>query len=301
MTGISSITLLIGLFFLHGGDHMSVNVKQRFNKLLDENIALNSVSEIRIEVKQLRKHHVAKLLLLLILASVFTMLMSFMSSVIGYGDISRYMITTLVANMLSIWINNTIFIAFIKRVRNETYDGSELSYFAKKFLPQILCSILLSITQTLVLICLAQILVVIPSMLVFITIIVSIFFSLMNALVAFCIYDQKHKIKNIILGSFKLLAKHIRVIFFISLIFITWSCISNVFFNNLLLVHVQIPQGIHNIFHALLQQHAYMEILKTGGYYAMNYIVGGFLEVDVLLGLALLYQQHRKHMYDDVR
>lgn len=278
---------------------MAINVKQRFNKLLDENTVLNSMSEIREEVKQLRKHYVLRLLLLLILASVFTMLMSFISSVIGFGNTNRYMVTSLTVNVLSIWINNTIFIAFIKRVRNEAYDGSELAYFAKMFLPQILCALLLTIAQTLVLSLLSQFLILIPGASVFFTIIVSIFFSLINALVAFRIYDRKHKVRNILPGSFKLMAGHIRVIFFISLIFITWSCISNVAFNNLLLVHLQIPKGFHNIFHALLQQHEYMEVLKTGGYYAVNYIVGGFLEVDVLLGLAVLYERNRIHVFHD--
>lgn len=278
---------------------MAINVKQRFNKLLDENTVLNSMSEIREEVKRLRKHHVIRLLLLLILASVFTMLMSFMSSVMGLGNTNRYMVTSLAVNILSIWINNIIFIAFIKRVRNETYDGSELAYFAKMFLPQILCALLLTMIQTLVLGLLSQFLILIPGAIVFFTIIVSIFFSLMNALVAFRIYDRRHNVRNILPGSFKLLSGHIRVIFLISLLFITWSGISNVAFNNLLMVYLQIPKGFHNIFHALLQQRAYTDVMKTGGYYALNYIVGGFLEVDVLLGLAVLYERNRICVFHD--
>lgn len=278
---------------------MAVNVKQRFNKLLDENTVLNSMSEIRDEVKKLRKHHVVKLLLLLVGASVFTMLMSFIASVVGYGDSSRYVMTSLVTNILSIWVNNVIFIAFLKRVRNETYDGSEFTYFAKMFLPQILCVILLSIAQTFVSICFTQVIVFIPTMSVFVTVIVSIFFTLMNALVAFRIYDRNHKVRKILPGSFSLMGSYFRAIFFISLLFITWSCISNVAFNNLFLVNIHIPNGINNIFHALLQQHAYMDIAKAAGYYALNYIVGGFLEVDVLLALAVVYQHNRKRLFHD--
>lgn len=270
-----------------------VNVKQKFNKILDENMMINSITELKEEIKFLRKGNALKLTSLLIFASVCTMFMSFVSSIAGYGNASRHLAASLAANIITVWINNLIFIAFIKRVRNETYDGTEISYFTGKILPQIICAMLLSLCQSFVMVCLVQVTSFIPKLYVVVSILVSTFFTLLNAMAAFRIYDRKTKVKNILPGAFRMLARYGRVIIFISLLFLTWSYVSNMAFNGLLMSQIQIPQGINNIFHSFLNQHDYMNMMKVGGYYAANYLVGGFLEVDLLLGLAVLYQRNR--------
>lgn len=301
-TGISSIQsffTLVELFCLIGGIHMAINLKNSFNRVLDENIVINNISECKASIKQKKKGHVFHLLILLILGSISTLFLSFISSVVGYGDTSRYLLSTMVTNFISVFINNLIFIAFLKRIRNEKYDGSEIPYFASKLLTQVLCALLLSIAQSFVMVCLLQITTYIPTLNVITSILISVFFTLLNAMVAYRIYDRKTKIKEIIPGAFSLIARNWKVLFFIALLFITWSFVSNVAFTNLLYSHIQTPQGINNIFHALLSQHDFHNIVKVGGFYAINYIVGGFLEIDILIGLALLYQRDRKTCFRD--
>lgn len=276
---------------------MAINLKNSFNRVLDENVVINNLSDCREKIKELKKGHVIHLLVLLVLGSVSTLFLSFLSSVVGYGDTPRYLIVTLVTNFISVFINNLIFVAFLKRTRNEKFDGTEIPYFASKLLTQILCAILLSMTQSIVLVCLLQITAYIPTLNVVTSILVSLIFTLMNAMVAYRIYDRKTKIKEIIPGAFSLITKNWRVLVFLSMLFITWSYVSNVAFSSLLYSHIQTPQGINNIFHALLSQHDFVNIAKAGGFYFINYIVGGFLEIDILLGLAIMYQRDRKICY----
>lgn len=278
---------------------MAINLKNSFNRVLDENVVINNLSDCREKIKELKKGHVIHLLVLLVLGSVSTLFLSFLSSVVGYGDTPRYLLSTLVTNFLAVFINNLIFVAFLKRIRNEKFDGTEIPYFASKLLTQILCALILSITQSFVMVCFLQITAYIPTLNVVTSILVSVIFTLMNAIVAYRIYDRKTKIKEIIPGAFSLITKNWKVLFFISLLFITWSFVSNVAFTNLLYSHIQTPQGINNIFHALLSQHDFTNIAKTGGFYAVNYIVGGFLEIDILIGLAILYQRDRKVCYHE--
>lgn len=276
-----------------------VKKKDRLNDFLDNNIIINSTSELKDKIKVCRKHNVPYLLGLLVIGSVSTLLLSFIASVMGYGNPSMYFLITLLTNFIAVFINNIIFACFLKQSKKERISPSDISLFVNRIGTQILCSILLSLAQSIVTIALLQITAIVPTLNVVTSILISVVFTLLNALVAFRICDGKKHIKGILPGAGNLLMKNWKALLFISVLFITWSYISNITFSNMLYSQIQQTQGVNNIFHALLQVRDYSNLVKVASFYGMNYLIAGFLEIDILLGLALLYNKDKKACFHE--
>lgn len=276
-----------------------VKKRDRYNAFLDSNITLNSASELKEMIKTYKKGHIPTLLGALIIGSVSSLLLSFMASVLGYGNPTNYFFITLLVNFISVVINNIVFTVFLKRTREEKLTSLDISFFMKKGIPQLICLIVLFVAQTLCSILMLQITAIVPMLNVVMSILVSVVFTLLNAMVAFRIYDQKVRVRDILPGACNVLMKNWKSLLFICVLFITWSYVSNVAFSSMLYSQLQEVQGINNIFHGLLQQHDYLNLMKVGGFYGLNYIVAGFLEIDLLLGLAILYQRDRKACYHE--
>lgn len=275
---------------------MATKVKDRFNSFLDGNTMMNSLSELKDEIKKVKKGKIGYLLSALLIGSVSTLLLSFIASVFGYGDSTSYLIIVCITNVISVMINNIVFTCFLKSTSDERVSLDDVAYFVKKFVPQILCVILLSIGQMLVSRVFLQVTAYIPTLNVVISIAVSLFFTMMNALVAFCIFVGVTKVREILPQCFTIITRNAKVLIIISVLFVCWSYVCNVAFTNMLYAQLQQTQGINNIFHALLQQHDYMNLLKVSGFYGINYIIGGFLEIDILIALALLYKKDKKRL-----
>ena len=273
--------------------------RDKYNDFLDNNRLINSASDLKDKIKEIKKNHVLYLLGALVIGSVLTLLLSFTASVIGFGDAGSYFLISLLVNFICTIINNIIFVVFLKRTRNQKIISEDIVYVIKKWLPQLLCLLILSVTQTLVTILALNVTAVIPMLNVLLSLVISLVFTLMNAMVAFRVYDSHTKLREILPGACSVLSKNWKSLLFISLLFITWSYVSNVAFTNLLFSQIQEVQGINNIFHALLQQRDYMNLMYVAGFYGLNYVVAGFLEIDILLGLAIVYQRDRKLCYKE--
>lgn len=280
---------------------MAVKTKKRdrYNDFLDQNQTINSASDLKEHIKKYKKGHTLSLLGVLILGSVITLLLSFGASIIGYGDAGSYFFIALLVNFISVVVNNIIFTVFLKRIREDKVNGDDIAYFMKQIIPQLFCLILLSIAQSMVTMALLQLTIFIPMLNVVISILTSTIFTLLNALVAFRIYDRKTKVRDIIPGAWNILTKNWKSLLFISILFITWSYVSNVAFTSLLYSQIQQVQGVNNIFHSLLQQQDYMNLMYVAGFYGVNYVVAGYLEIDLLLGLGILYERDRRICYKE--
>lgn len=272
---------------------MVAKAKDKFNNFLEGNYTLNSITELKLEIKKSKKGKILYLLSALMIGSFSTLLLSFFASVLGYGNPTVYLFLILVTNFISILINDVIFVCFLNIINNQRLTGDDFTKLFRKVGVLVLSAILLSICQGFISTIVLQLSSAIPTLNVILSIIISITFTLLNALVVFYAFGHKKKIGDILSSSFNILVNNWRSLFFISIFFLCWSYVSNVAFTNMLFSQIQQTQGINNIFHSLLQQHDYLNLLKVSGFYGMNYLAAGFLEIDILLGLAILYKKQK--------
>lgn len=271
---------------------MKIAIKDRFNDLLSTNLTLNFASDLNERAKKLQKGNTFNLLRNLLIGSYATMLLSFAASVFGFGNSGNYLMITMITNLIGVFINNLVFVSFLKCIDNEKLNGEDTSYFLKKFPIQIACALLLTVCQSLINIIVLQATMVIPTLNVIASILMSLIFTLINAIVAFQIYDHKNNVRDLIKDAFTIFAKNWKSLLFLSMLFIVWSYGFSIAFANLLYGQLQQQQGINNIFHSLLSQHDYINFGKVNLFYLINYLIAGYLEIRIFLALALSYRDN---------
>lgn len=269
---------------------MKLAIKDRFNNMLSTNTALNTASDLNEKTKQLQKGNNLRLLRNLLIGSYATMLLSFMASVFGYGSSSGYLLMTLATNFIGVLISNIIFVSFLKCTDHQKLTGEDVTLLLKKFLLQAVCALLITLLQSFTNIILLQATIYIPTLNVLASILTSLIFTMINALIAFQIYDGTAKVKTLLSNAFSVFTKNWRSLLFMSMLFMAWSYVFSIAFTLLLYGHLQQQQGINNIFHSLLQQHDYANFGKVNLFYLINYLVAGYLEIKILLALAISYK-----------
>lgn len=271
---------------------MKIAIKDRFNDVLSTNLTLNFASDLNERAKKLQKGNTFKLLRNLLIGSYATMLLSFVASVFGFGNSGNYLMITMITNLIGVFINNLVFVSFLKCIDNEKLNSEDTSYFLKKFPIQIACALLLTVCQSFVNIIVLQATMVIPTLNVIASILMSLIFTFINAIVAFQIYDRKNNVRDLIKDAFTIFAQNWKSLLFLSMLFIVWSYGFSIAFTNLLYGQLQQQQGINNIFHSLLSQHDYINFGKVNLFYLINYLIAGYLEIRIFLALALSYRDN---------
>ena len=273
----------------------------RFNYILSTSVILNDAHDLNERTKQVQKRNVIYLLRNLLIGSYATMFLSFAASVLGFGGATKYLMMTLLTNFIGVLINNIVFISFLKCSEGKKLTGDDFNLMLKKFFLQAVCAFLITILQTFVNIMVLQATVLIPTLNVVASILISLIFTMINALIAFRIYDDVTKIRDLFSNAFSVFTKNWKSLLFLSMMFIAWTYVFSVAFTDLLYSHLQQQQGINNIFHSLLQQHDYMNFWKVHLFYLVNYVVAGYLEIKILLALVISYndtyhEKKRKNM-----
>lgn len=271
---------------------MKIAIKDRFNDLLSTNLTLNFASDLNERAKKLQKGNTFNLLRNLLIGSYATMLLSFAASVFGFGNSGNYLMITMITNLIGVFINNLVFVSFLKCIDNEKLNGEDTSYFLKKFPIQIACALLLTVCQSLINIIVLQATMVIPTLNVIASILMSLIFTFINAIVAFQICDHKNNVRDLIKDAFTIFVQNWKSLLFLSMLFIVWSYGFSIAFTNLLYGQLQQQQGINNIFHSLLSQHDYINFGKVNLFYLINYLIAGYLEIRIFLALALSYRDN---------
>lgn len=273
---------------------MNFSIRDKFNDVLSNNVVINDAYDLKENAKKMQKGNTNRLLRNLLIGSYCTMLLSFMASVIGYGDSGKYMLVVLVTNFIAVLINNLVFITFLKCTRKESLTLDDGVMYLKKIVTQVLCAILLTIAQTAITTCVLQITILIPTLNVISSIFISLIFTILQALSAYYIFDGETKVRTVLPKAFSIFSHNWRSVLMMSMLFVVWSYVFNVMFTQLLYSHIQQQQGINNIFHSLLQQHDYRNLLYMNLFYLVNYIIAGYLEIKILLGVSLLYNKNVK-------
>lgn len=277
-----------------GGTGSYMSIRDKFNHMLSNNTALNAAYDIKEHVKQVQKGNTVRLLRNLLIGSYSTMLLSFLASVIGYGASGKYLLVVIISNFLGVIINNLVFVTFLQTERGVCLDLEGVRSYLHKAIPQLLCAVLLTLCQSVVTTAVLQITSFVPTLNVVSSIVISLVFTALQALTAFHIFDGTTTIKVVISNSFTLFLKNWKSLLMLSMLFITWSYGFNVAFAQLLYNHLEQQQGINNIFHSLLQQQDYRNFLYMNLFNLVNYLVAGFLEIKIILGIAHIYEKIKR-------
>lgn len=280
---------------------MNFSIRDKFNDVLSNNVVINDAYDLKENAKNMQKGNTNRLLRNLLIGSYCTMVLSFMASVIGYGDSGKYMLVVLVTNFIAVLINNLVFITFLKCTRKESLTLDDSVMYLKKIVTQVLCAILLTLCQTAITTLVLQITILIPTLNVISSIFISLIFTILQALSAYYIFDGETKVRTVLSKAFSIFSHNWRSVLMMSMLFVVWSYVFNVMFTQLLYSHIQQQQGINNIFHSLLQQHDYRNLLYMNLFYLVNYIIAGYLEIKILLGVSLLYNKNVKSSKKDKR
>lgn len=91
-------------------------------------------------------------------------------------------------------LNNIIYAIFLKRVRGSSLQFQDIRHYVELFLSQILCVFILNIFQTLTSIICIQFLAISNWVASFISIVFSLFYMILAALIAFKIMDREYKV-----------------------------------------------------------------------------------------------------------
>ena len=266
-------------------------IRDCFNRFLSANPQLNAYESIRQAVKGYRRGHTAGLVGVLVAGGASSLALSLLVSVVGYGNQGATLPASLAASVVSMMVSNLVFAVFLARVRKERLTGDAAGRFLRLIVTQIMCAVVLSFAQTLALQLVTELLAFNARTAVLAQLFVSTAFSMVNAVVAFRIYDGEKRFGRIFPGALKLLGCNWMPLTMLAVLFIGWSFVANVAYANLLSDNLSQVQAINNVFHALLNSRDYPLLGQVSLFYAVNYVVGGYFETYPLPGLAHLYEQ----------
>lgn len=270
---------------------MTFGFKDTFNHILDTNKTINRYDRMKRKIKEEKKNHIAQLTGPLVIGNGLTILSSFIISIVGYGNSGLYLWMTVIQYLFLVLMNNLIFAIYLKFIRNEKMDIEGAKHYLHFFVVQIACAITLSFIQTFMNNTVLQICSFSAKLNVIVSILINLSFTMVNAGVSFCVLDAEKNVKKILKKAFLLVFNNWKVLLMFSLLLITWNFVANIIFASIVYNQITNIQTINNIFHALLFKQEYVLFLKVIAFYLINMVVTAYLEIHVLLSLAMFYEE----------
>lgn len=267
--------------------------RDAYNRFLDNNSPLNDLDRVRRAVREARRGHVPALLGALVAGALCSLALSFLASILGYGNVMMSLVWSLVTAVVNMLASNIVFSVFLIRVREGRLTGEVVQRYLQTIVTQVLCMAVLAMGQTLASSMVGQILAFSAHASTFGSVAVSMIFTLASASVAYHIYDGERRVGTILRESFITMGRNWAPLLGLSILFMAWTVFINVAYVNLLYGQITQVQTINNVFHALLSVGDFALLGQVALFYAINYIVGGLLEIAPLLGLAVCYDEDR--------
>lgn len=269
---------------------MTFGFKETFNNVLDTNKTINMYDRMKRKIKAEKKNHIAQLIGPLMIGNVLTILTSFIISIVAYGNSGLYLWMTTLQYLFLVLMNNLIFAIYLKFIRNEKMNIEDVKHYLHFLVIQITCAITLSFIQTIMNNTVLQICSFSAKLNLVVSILINLSFTMVNAGVSFCVLDAEKNVKKILKKAFSLVINNWKVLLMFSLLFITWNFVSNIILASIFYNQITNIQSINNIFHALLFKREYVLLLKVIIFYLINMIVTAYLEIYILLALAMFYE-----------
>ena len=145
-------------------------------------------------IQQYQKGHFIKLFILILSISFISLFFSVVMRNATGLDVFPYFVVYMTFQTCIVLVNNIMYCGILKRVRNEKMKFEDIVFYFYHFLPQICCIWIISIIQTLAMSFLLPLL---STSIIFgqlISIILSLFFLLLNINIAFLVYDKEFRI-----------------------------------------------------------------------------------------------------------
>lgn len=264
-----------------------MSFRQSLNGTLDSNRTINRYDKLNQKTKAIRKQCWKRLLCSLFLGSFLTIFLNFITSVVGYGDAMRSLACTVIQYILIIFINNLMFSSFMSCVSQKCKESVFIHYI-HFLVPQLVCGLILTVIQIIITNLLSTFAFFDSHIYIVISLIISLYFTLMNAMVSYQIFKEEKSISTILKKAFQILKNYWKELFLLSLMFITWSFFANIIVSQLVYEVMQSVNFTGNVFHVLLYLHEYSLLSIVVLFYIINFLFGGFLEIKVLLAVAFL-------------
>lgn len=271
---------------------MSKNI---FNTFLNTNPFVNKYDYLKTKVSEYARQHRLFLWILLLIGSVVTTFIVFLTSIIQYSASLSGVLTFIIQFALCTLVNNFVFAFFVLRVRNQKMSQEYLKIFFQTSYLQFICAFAITVIQTVTLRLVVNVALISQTIYLFLSLCVSLICTLANAIVAFHIIDGEKKILHILQNAFSLLMKNWKELFFLSLIFISWSYFASLIYSGYVIPDYQPVINTNNVFLNLMAAKQYGLLQTTLLFHLLNFAIGAFLEIKPLLSVAYLYDQSRKY------
>lgn len=259
---------------------------------------MEDYQEIRDIVKKQKKGHMVFLCLALILPSLILGAVQTLLLLGANKESFVYAIISFMISLGSMFITNTVLFLFIKRVREQRFEKGDIAASAKMLMQHFLAGVLLNVLQALLLMA-AALTAVIPPVYYIVVSLIAVMTQLWSVLIAFGIYDQNHKVLELISGSFSLMKVHAKGLFKAAIPYILWYASTQLLLVFVFITYMPdlVPAG--NTIALMIQSYdvgmiAFLWITLT------NIIanIGGYvLSVPLFLFCANLYDRNKELYY----
>lgn len=211
----------------------------------------------------------------------------------------QWMIPYLIAAMLLITIRNTVYIVFIKKVRNEVFQKDDIILSFHKLPLHVMSAILFELLQlglSYVLVALSALMpvLVMPAAILIQGAIIGV-----SLFIAFAIYDGAQGAMMIVNGSFRLLWKNFRLLVVMAMPLVIWLLIYQLL-NNMVVVHLA-DQTTQISWHVLAEAFASATLREYAyGYVAVelaNVLIGSIIQCILFSAYAFVYEKEYMRFY----
>lgn len=274
-----------------------MSLRVSYNRFLDTNQAFNELGSVQSAIRSSARGNAIRLTAALALGGMLSLALSLFASVMGYGNPGLSMLYSLAFSVVNMLVSNVIFGMFLLAARAERMDMGFVRLFGQRLPLQICCGVVLAIAQSLSLSLVLQLTAFDARLNTLASILISITFTVCNAVVAFRIVDGARRFGDIMPGIFRALGRHWLTLAALAILFFAWSFAANSYYASLLYDHIVEIQEINNVLHALLNQHNFDLFGQVLIFHIVNFVIGGFFEGILLLGAAECYDRERENVF----
>ena len=185
-----------------------MSLRDSYNRFLDTNQAFNELGSVQSAIRSSARGNAIRLTAALALGGMLSLALSLFASVMGYGNPGLSMLYSLAFSVVNMLVSNVIFGMFLLAARAERMDMGIVRLFGQRLPLQICCGVVLAIAQSLSLSLVLQLTAFDARLNTLASILISITFTVCNAVVAFRIVDGARRFGDIMPGIFRALGRH---------------------------------------------------------------------------------------------
>lgn len=247
--------------------------------------------------EQLKGHYIQLFFISLLSTLLVNGLSSSLAIVLDYES-TTYMILSFLCTILGLLVNNTVLFLFIKRVRNERFSGEDITLSMRMLVQQFVAAIAIGLIQFILQLAATFTVFFLPLYYV-LTVLVSVLIKLWCVLIAYAIYDQDHRMMELVGGSLMLLRTNMKIVAKASLPYILWFLATQIALN-MAVFNMISTEGIINSVFGILEaayENGPTALFVIGSLYLLNFIVTIWLSIPLFQFMANVYHQDRHTYY----